>query len=243
MELLEVEVDTELERLVAELDDAMTALRDTGALVLVQPRSTTPADSAKGKSCKFGCGRIASRGFDTCCRACAVCRGDGRHDGTCIGEFVAASSSSASVATSSALVPLSTDLISPGAAAPGDGLPRGGSRNGDKTRRKSPVWVEAPAQKALRVLGFDDAWPTELTMREIRRRYMREALLNHPDKGSAAEKDWRTVKFQEIAEAYAVLESSLAILERSRNGEDATETSEGAAGDADRAAKTSDLGE
>jgi DnaJ-class molecular chaperone len=103
--------------------------------------------------------------------------------------------------------------------------------------------VEAPAQKALRVLGFDDAWPTELTMREIRRRYMREALLNHPDKGSAAEKDWRTVKFQEIAEAYAVLESSLAILERTRSGEDATETSEGAAGDADRAAKTADLGE
>jgi len=93
---------------------------------------------------------------------------------------------------SAALVPLSEALETAGS---GSSSRAGAAGSGGKG------WGEAPAQASLRVLGLDDAWPTELTLREIRRRYMREALACHPDKGTPQEKDWRTVKFQEISDA------------------------------------------
>lgn len=76
-----------------------------------------------------------------------------------------------------------------------------------------------PAQFALRSLGLDDAWPTELTRGEIRRRYMREALRSHPDKGPAEEKSWRTSKFQAMSDAYSTMEVYIAVLERMRGGD------------------------
>jgi len=73
-----------------------------------------------------------------------------------------------------------------------------------------------PAQVALHCLGLDDEWPTELTRGEIRRRYMREALNSHPDKGPPEEKEWRTAKFQYVSDAYSTLEVYIAVLERIR---------------------------
>eukprot|EP00931_Biecheleriopsis_adriatica_P085538 TRINITY_DN6010_c0_g1_i1.p1 TRINITY_DN6010_c0_g1~~TRINITY_DN6010_c0_g1_i1.p1 ORF type:complete len:493 (-),score=61.42 TRINITY_DN6010_c0_g1_i1:269-1747(-) len=89
-----------------------------------------------------------------------------------------------------------------------------------------------PAQAALRVLRLDDEWPTDLTRGEIRRRYMREALLSHPDKGPPEEKSWRTSRFQELSDAYSTLEVYISVLERMRSGTGgiAEEASDGFAG-------------
>lgn len=226
MNPLEDEVDAELDRLVAELDETVSAARQAGILATV-PSAQKP-DTSLAAVCTFGCGRVASRGFSTCCRACAKCRGGGSHDVNCTGP----------VATpSTALVPICTAL----ATTSGSGSDGGARGEGGTEGTKGVSWGEAPAQAALRSLGLDDAWPTELTLREIRRRYMREALSCHPDKGSTAERDWRTVKFQEIADAYATLESAVAVLERIRSGEAGSTDSAGVAS-TDARARTTDCG-
>merc|ERR1711988_1341719 len=102
-----------------------------------------------------------------------MCRGAGSHDERCTGE---------PEAPSTALVPASVDIKPTSGGMSGGGPGTGGEGKGVSS-------IESSARAALRVLGLDDTWPTELTLREIRRRYMREALLCHPDKGTPSERD------------------------------------------------------
>lgn len=142
------------------------------------------------------------------------------HDTKCTGHV--AHASSAIVPTSTALVAVSSALKERGGAAgqagSGTGAGSGSANAGKGASADGGGWGESPAQAALRTLGLDDTWPTDLTSREIRRRYMRQALQCHPDKGSAGEKAWRTAKFQELGEAYSILEKAVAVLERIRGG-------------------------
>mmetsp|Transcript_44753 Transcript_44753/g.97406 ORF Transcript_44753/g.97406 Transcript_44753/m.97406 type:complete len:524 (+) Transcript_44753:83-1654(+) len=193
---LEEEVDAELEQLVVELERILAVARDPG--------SVSPS-TALAAICKYGCGRpvktgrSGGRSFDTCCRTCARCSGAGSHDADCTGG---------SIASTSALVPATMEVgVTSDALEPGGSGPSGDSAGAS----------DGPAVEALRALGLDDTWPTELTMREIRRRYMREALASHPDKGPAEEKSWRTNRFREVSEAYAALELHMAMLERGRD--------------------------
>eukprot|EP00933_Yihiella_yeosuensis_P072354 TRINITY_DN80730_c0_g1_i1.p1 TRINITY_DN80730_c0_g1~~TRINITY_DN80730_c0_g1_i1.p1 ORF type:complete len:303 (-),score=73.91 TRINITY_DN80730_c0_g1_i1:91-999(-) len=127
---------------------------------------------------------------------------------------------------SSALAPASAELALPSeqlavydAASAGAGSSGGSAGSG---LPHSPGGGQSsgshPAQVALRALRLDDDWPTELSRGEIRRRYMREALVTHPDKGPLEEKEWRTRKFQELSDAYSTLEVYISVLERMRGG-------------------------
>lgn len=184
----EDEVDAELENLVAELDAAVAESR--AALVpLASP------GSAITRLCKFGCQRPVCAGlmkdgrpYVTCCRSCAVSNGGGAHDATCQGA--------------PAQVPETRELALAGAVEVYD-EEAGGAKpdRGDSEE----------ARAALRELGLDDEWPSSLTVREVRRRFMREALLCHPDKGPEDEKAWRTERFQRLSAAYSVLELHLAM--------------------------------
>mmetsp|Transcript_9572 Transcript_9572/g.29602 ORF Transcript_9572/g.29602 Transcript_9572/m.29602 type:complete len:492 (+) Transcript_9572:61-1536(+) len=191
---LEEEVDAELDRLVSELERTLSELMS---------RRSAVGGSALAALCKFGCGRTANPGrlgdrpFDTCCRACGRCRGAGSHDAGCTGG---------PGATTDALVPASTELAQSSEALE----PYTGKCDGGGAESRSC----GSAQEALRLLGLSDEWPTELTMREIRRRYMRECLATHPDKGPPEEQEERTRRFQELSTAYAKLEVAMAVLER-----------------------------
>lgn len=103
-----------------------------------------------------------------------------------------------------------------GCAAPG--RPGGDARSSSEAGSPASPSRSHPAQAALRALRLDDEWPTDLTRGEIRRRYMREALLCHPDKGPAEEKIWRTSRFQELSDAYTTMEVYMSVLERMRAG-------------------------
>jgi len=72
--------------------------------------------------------------------------------------------------------------------------------------------IAEECKQALRTLSLDDTWPTALTLREVRRRYMREALKCHPDKGPEEEREERTDRFQRLAAAFSVLEAQLAMM-------------------------------
>jgi len=185
---LEEEVDTEVDRLITELEGSLASL------IAAKNASLVPL-------CKFGCGfpanpsiRGSGKAFQTCCRECGRCRGAGSHDEECTGT-----------PRSTALVPASTAL----AVAP-DAL----EAHAGGSSAEGGIVAEEPAKAALRTLGLDDAWPTDLTMREIRRRYMRECLAWHPDKGPPEEKEQRTARFQELAEAYSKLELCMELLSR-----------------------------
>jgi len=177
-----------LDRVVAELEDALLRSR----------RPPSSEGHRQARTCKF-CGQRANKGYDTCCRACARGRGGGAHDRGC-----PAAADAAAAAACTELVPASTALVEASDAVDTEG-PAGATA--------PPPSTVGRAQVALRALGLDDEWPTELTMREIRRRYMRESLLAHPDKGPEEEKGWRTARFQELSEAYSTLEALMALQE------------------------------
>eukprot|EP00930_Biecheleria_cincta_P000880 TRINITY_DN102073_c0_g1_i1.p1 TRINITY_DN102073_c0_g1~~TRINITY_DN102073_c0_g1_i1.p1 ORF type:complete len:524 (-),score=106.85 TRINITY_DN102073_c0_g1_i1:49-1578(-) len=170
--------------------------------------ATSAAKAAKSGTsvvalCKFGCKRHVNAGltkegkpFDTCCRTCASSRGAGSHDASCTGG---------SVASTSEIALIQTEV----SAYTGDG--------------SMPVREDKEAVRAaLRALGLNDEWPPALTSREVRRRYMREALACHPDKGPAEEFETRTARFQEVSAAYALLEVEFAYLEEATSGEGTT---------------------
>ncbi|CAE8704118.1 unnamed protein product, partial [Polarella glacialis] len=212
----EERVDQELERLVAELEKVLQETAPTAARRM--PDSGTgrgssaivAASTALVPHCRFGCGRVANtskRGaFDTCCRACAMSQGVGGHDSGCTGA--------ATSEPTDALVPISTDLVPLSSAV--EARAEGHAGGAEGAHRPEQPALGSPAQQALRLLALDDEWPTSLTTREIRRRFMREALGCHPDKGPPEEKAWRTTKFQELSDAYSTLEVQMAILERIR---------------------------
>jgi len=106
-----------------------------------------------------------------------------------------------------------------GEAGNASGSKPGSARKPRKPGRNNRDSSSHPAQAALRVLHLDDEWPTDLTMGEIRRRYMREALQSHPDKGPPSEKGWRTTRFQDISNAYTTLETYIPALERLRGSQ------------------------
>eukprot|EP00747_Dinoflagellata_sp_TGD_P194126 gnl/TRDRNA2_/TRDRNA2_61185_c0_seq1.p1 gnl/TRDRNA2_/TRDRNA2_61185_c0~~gnl/TRDRNA2_/TRDRNA2_61185_c0_seq1.p1 ORF type:complete len:376 (+),score=85.83 gnl/TRDRNA2_/TRDRNA2_61185_c0_seq1:23-1129(+) len=198
----------------------MAGAGTTAAAPVAAGNSTPSSSTALAKPCKYGCGRVAAtdpegkRVFDTCCRTCAMCKGAGSHDAKCTGGSVASTTALAPIGTELAVIEESVEAYTGEAGSGSDA-------------------ASAPdAQAALRSLGLDDAWPTELTMKEIRRRYMREALTCHPDKGPENEKESRTLRFQELAAAYALLEVTMAVLERSHTGEQDAPGGPGAAGPA-----------
>jgi len=187
----EFEVDTELERLIAELDTAVFASTPPAV-----PTATLSA-SAVVAMCRLGCKRPVCAGltkegkpFDTCCRGCAVNKAAGSHDATCQGGGV----------------PDTRELAVPCDAVEVYGDGAGGGPQGSEDAAEE-------ARAALRDLGLDDEWPTALIMREVRRRYMREALKCHPDKGPEEERGSRTERFQRLSSAYAMLELFLAMCE------------------------------
>lgn len=187
----EFEVDTELERLIAELDTAVAA-----SMPPAVPTATLPT-SAVVAMCKLGCKRPVCAGltkerkpFDTCCRGCVVNKGAGSHDATCQGGGV----------------PDTRELAVPCDAVEVYGEGVGGGPQGSEDAAEE-------ARVALRDLGLDDEWPTALTMREVRRRYMHKALQCHPDKGPEEERGSRTERFQRLSSAYAILELFLAMCE------------------------------
>jgi len=186
---VEDRVEAQLDSVVAELEDVLQAAQRARS----QSQGRRPA-----RTCKF-CGKAANRGYDTCCRKCARCRGAGSHDEGC--------PAMAAAVPCTDLVPASTVLVQSSEAIDADDTGPAGSSRG------AGASAVVRAQVALRALGLDDEWPTELTMREIRRRYMRESLLSHPDKGPEEEKSWRTARFQELSEAYSTLEALMALQE------------------------------
>lgn len=199
--VFEEEVDLELEKLIAELDAATSAAKAA---------QKTSSSSSVVALCKFGCKRTVNPGltrdgkpFDTCCRTCASCKGAGSHDATCTGGSVASTSDIALVTTT-------LDAYT-----------------GDGSMPAKPD-KDSPVRAALRVLGLNDDWPSALTSREVRRRYMREAMACHPDKGTAEELESRTKRFQEVSAAYALLEVEFAYLEDpTAAGTSATHSSKG----------------
>jgi len=210
---VEEEVDAELDRLVTELEQTLSELFAAARTA----RAGASSETAVALPCKFSCGRLARSGssggrtFDTCCRACARCSGAGSHDSSCNGG---AGASTAAIVPASTALATTSDAVEPyvgGADGEGGGSGASAPPAGDGTA----------VQGALRCLGLSDEWPTELTTREIRRRYMRECLASHPDKGSPEEKDWRTRRFQELSTAYSLLEVQMACLERIRGGQEA----------------------
>jgi len=225
LEGLEEEIDAELDRLITELERTL-------ATILAQRSSSpdvTTSISSSGHAvvafCKYGCGRTAKPGhsggrtYDTCCRACGKARGRGGHDPDCTGPPGVASA--ALVPASTALAVISDALephAGPAPAGSGSASSSAGARGSGDSAGASKGDGGNPAQEALRLLGLSDEWPTDLTMREIRRRYMRECLGCHPDKGPPEEKEWRTSRFQELSTAYGMLELQMAVLERIRGG-------------------------
>eukprot|EP00928_Gymnodinium_smaydae_P054825 TRINITY_DN38529_c0_g1_i1.p1 TRINITY_DN38529_c0_g1~~TRINITY_DN38529_c0_g1_i1.p1 ORF type:complete len:460 (-),score=52.71 TRINITY_DN38529_c0_g1_i1:161-1540(-) len=181
---LELEIDAELDRVVATLEDGMMAVlggvtSHAAAEAVEVQQSLCATSTAHGAEIVAACSELAT--FDQ-----SVCG--------------------------------SSDVRNGGA---------GGHVDGDGRKGRSPASSGShPAQAALRALRLDDEWPTELTRGEIRRRYMREALQSHPDKGPATEKAWRTKRFQEISDAYSTMELYISLLERMRGGVSAGETEE-----------------
>merc|ERR1712113_396977 len=102
-------------------------------------------------TCKFGCGRPvapatgtgATRKFyDTCCRACAKSKGAGKHEEHC------SEMPTCIIPACAEIVPASTAIESH------DGKTAGASAGGSS--------VDDGPSRALRVLGLDDTWPSEL---------------------------------------------------------------------------------
>jgi len=250
---VEEEVDLTLERLIMELEttlgEVMAAKKGGGGFadVLSFCTALVPAVSALTPAtlCEMGCGRNANsipdmhgRKFKTCCRACGRCKGNGNHDKSCIGGSAKVTEALVPASTELAIIPDAVELY---AGKTGDG--RAGtdeetSKPGAKTTGGGDQGL--PVQIALRTLGLHDEWPTDLTMREIRRRYMREALASHPDKGTKDEKDERTSRFQAVSEAYSIVEVNMAVLERVRGGCSSSPTERESSVEAPRP-KTSDV--
>jgi len=225
MQGLEEEIDAKFDMLIMELERTLATLLERSS----SPAVTTAVSLSRNPGfalaavCKYGCGRTAKpgqsggRAYDTCCRACAKGKGGGRHDADCTGTTGTASTALVPASTALAVI---TDALEPhtGPAAAGYGgasssAGAGGSRDSAGAATGGGA---NPAQEALRLLGLGDEWPTDLTMREIRRRYMRECLACHPDKGPPEEKEWRTSRFQQLSTAYGTLELQMAVLERIR---------------------------
>lgn len=218
-ERLEEDLDEELDKLVSELEDTVAHIgrkpsrRPMPTAVVPASTALVPVSSAlvaAPAACKLGCGRPCKRPadgriFDTCCRGCAVSKGGGVHDDDCTGT--------------TALATIETGLVPGGTGARGDGRKNSsgaGDARGGCGAGSAEHGFSIP--EALQILGLDDVWPTDLTWKEIRRRYMKEALKCHPDKGGPEEKAWRTDRFQRLAAAYAALEAPVATLERIREG-------------------------
>eukprot|EP00930_Biecheleria_cincta_P012990 TRINITY_DN11806_c0_g2_i1.p1 TRINITY_DN11806_c0_g2~~TRINITY_DN11806_c0_g2_i1.p1 ORF type:complete len:616 (+),score=82.52 TRINITY_DN11806_c0_g2_i1:110-1957(+) len=229
---IEEEVDEELDWMIMDLermlpcrcgsDDGVSSCRQ---IVSVGSGSASvPASGLLLKLCRLGCGRPCSagqrsggHGYDTCCRACAVSKGSGKHDSNCM---VTKDCPSFVALPRDKLVPAFDALgLSGEAGLGGDPSPPSCRQRAESS---SPTFsadaCSHPAQLALALLSLDDEWPTSLTMREIRRRYMCKALAVHPDKGPPAEKSWRTERFQELSDAYSILEHQMAALDRIRGG-------------------------
>eukprot|EP00931_Biecheleriopsis_adriatica_P034786 TRINITY_DN20073_c0_g1_i1.p1 TRINITY_DN20073_c0_g1~~TRINITY_DN20073_c0_g1_i1.p1 ORF type:complete len:623 (+),score=112.46 TRINITY_DN20073_c0_g1_i1:57-1871(+) len=215
-------VDEELDRLIEQLEGCLQG-RASPAVPRQLPtetmdnrgytrdaRALPTATVSLAKLCRFGCGRACNAGpakgggdFTTCCRTCAIQKGSGKHDPDC---------DAAQAASNLELAPACADLVPASAAIHGFRHPS----SDEQAPPPPPAPFALPAQLALRVLSLDDEWPTSLTLREIRRRYMCKALACHPDKGPPAEKAWRTESFQALSDAYATLEAQMAVLERIR---------------------------
>lgn len=187
----ECEVDAELERLLAQLDAVAAASKEAGGGAV-----GVAAAGAVAMLCKFGCKHLVAPGlakdgrpYQTCCRSCAFAKGGGAHDASCSGWAAAVPETRELALASDAVEAYTGD-----AEIPQD---RG----------------SAAARAALRELGLDDEWPTSLTLREVRRRYMREALRCHPDKGCDEERLERTERFQRLSAAFSILELQLSLVE------------------------------
>jgi len=228
---LEEDLDEEIDRLVTRLEEAVTCARGSRTDPVAPPDALPLAVSGAPSSCRLGCGRstkgrVGSRFYDTCCRTCARTNGGG-HDDDC--------------SETTALMTLGATLSLPGqrghraASAAGESRHKSTSSGADagvdpdvRAGKKTDDEKAGPEaggavrgfsiQEALRYLGLSDDWPTDLTWKEIRRRYMKEALRCHPDKGPPEEKASRTTRFQDLAAAYATLEAPVATLECLRGG-------------------------
>merc|ERR1712045_346714 len=63
---------------------------------------------------------------------------------------------------------------------------------------------EMGPEAALSTLGFDDAWPTKLTIKQVRRRYIRMAFAAADlAKGTSTETKSPKIRCQELSDAYA----------------------------------------